>query len=93
MKAIIYKNPVIAAIFINFISSILFIYTIKERRITFIMPLVIVGIVNRQILDNGSNINRKKKIIIYISFFLMLVIGLIFNYYMYKVVENQIINS
>lgn len=93
MKNIIKKYPVVAAIVINFTSTVIFMYTIKERSIIFITPLVFVGIINRQIIDNGNNLNKKKKIVIYISFFLLLAIGLVYNYYIYKAIENNIINN
>jgi hypothetical protein len=90
---IIYKNPVISAIIINIISLIMCIYSIMGRKPVFMMLLVLVGVVNRRIIDNGKNIDKKKKIIIYISFFLMIAIGLFFSFYMNKVRYNQIING
>ena len=57
------------------------------------MLLVPVGATNRRIIDNGKNLNKKKKIIIYISLFLMIIIGLLYSFYMNKVRYNQIING
>lgn len=89
---IIYKNPVISAIIINIISLITCIYSIIVGEPVFIMLLVLVGVLNRRIIDNGKTINKKKKIIICISFFLMIIIGLLFSFYMKEVRYNQIIN-
>ncbi len=85
MKAIIYKNPVISAVVVNILSLITYIYLIKERNVGFIMFLVLIGVVNRQIIDNGKNLNKKKKTIIYSSFFLMLAIGFAYGTYDYKI--------
>lgn len=85
MKVIIYKNPVISAVVVNILSLIMYIYLIKEGNIVFIMFLVLTGVVNRQIIDNGKNLNKKKKTIIYISFFLILAIGLTYALYYYKI--------
>ena len=93
MKAVIYKNLVISAVIINILSLIMCIYSTIERKTIFMMLLVFIGVVNRRIIDNGNNLNKKKKIIIYISFFLMITIGFIYSSYMYKVRYNQIING
>ena len=90
---VIYKNPVISAISINIISLIMYIYSIIGRKTEFMIFLVLVGAINRRIIDNGNNINKKKKIIIYISFFLMIGIWLFFSFYMSKVRYNEIIND
>ncbi|SUY45404.1 Uncharacterised protein [Clostridium putrefaciens] len=86
MKVVIYNNPVKSVISVNILSLIMYIYLIKQGNVVFILFLVLIGVVNRQIIDNGKNLNKKKKTIIYISFFLMLVIGLIYGY-------NQTING
>lgn len=85
MKVIIYKNPIISAVVVNILSLIMYIYLIKEGNIVFIMFLVLTGVVNRQIIDNGKNLNKKKRTIIYISFFLMIAIGLTYVRYYYKI--------
>ncbi|MBB6623765.1 hypothetical protein [Clostridium gasigenes] len=85
MKVIIYINTVILAVVVNMLSLIMYIYLIKEGNVVFIMFLVLIGVVNRQIIDNGKNLNKKKKTIIYSSFFLMLAIGLAYGTYYYKI--------
>lgn len=81
MKEILYKNPVVSAIIINIASLITYIYLIKDRNFIFTVFLILIGVINRKIIENGININKQKKTIIYISFFLMLALGLIYGLY------------
>lgn len=81
MKGILYKNPVVSAIIINIASLITYIYLIKDRNFIFTVFLILIGVINRKIIENGININKQKKTIIYISFFLMLALGLIYGLY------------
>jgi hypothetical protein len=91
VKSIIYKNPVIAAVSINILALILYIYSIAEREYWITMPLMIVGIVNRRIIDNGENINNHKKNIILISFFLMVTIFISYTFHVNNVRNMEII--
>ena len=75
MKNVLYKNPVISAIFINILSLII------DRIFIFVLFLSLIGVINRQIILNGLCVNREKKIFIYSSFFLMLTIGFTYNVY------------
>lgn len=93
MKSIIYRNPVTSAVIINIVTLILFIYSIREREYGLVIGLMIVGIVNRRILDNGEKLDRKKRSIIFISFFLMIIIYLAYSIYRFKVINSQIING
>ncbi|EOU2012940.1 hypothetical protein DMN39_14550, partial [Clostridium perfringens] len=72
MKNVLYKNPVISAIFINILSLIIYISLVKDRIFIFVLFLSLIGVINRQIIINGICINKEKKILIYSSFFLML---------------------
>lgn len=81
MKGILYKNPVVSAIIINIASLTTYIYLIKDRNFIFTVFLILIGVINRKIIENGININKQKKTIIYISFFLMLALGLIYGLY------------
>lgn len=81
MKGILYKNPVVSAIIINIASLITYVYLIKDGNFIFTVFLILIGIINRKIIENGININKQKKTIIYISFFLMLALGLIYGFY------------
>ena len=81
MKNVLYKNPVISAIFINILSLIIYISLVKDRIFIFVLFLSLLGVINRQIILNGLCVNREKKIFIYSSFFLMLTIGFTYNVY------------
>lgn len=93
MNSVIYKNPVISAIIINILSLIIYIYLTSRIESLFGIFLIFVGAFNRQVIDNGNNLDKKKKIIIYISFLLMITISLTYAFYMYKVRYNQIISG
>ncbi|MPQ30614.1 hypothetical protein E4V42_04105 [Clostridium estertheticum] len=83
MKSMIYKNPVISVVVINIITFIMCMYGINERAYAVTMLIIVVGIVNRRIIDNGENIDKQKKTTMFISFFLILIIQ--FAYAMYKI--------
>ncbi len=76
MMSIIYKNPVVSAVAINIVTLILLIYSVSERISLFFMLPMLTGVLNRRIVDNGHNIDRRKKIIIFSSFVLILLIYL-----------------
>lgn len=93
MKSIIYRNPVISAIIINIVTLILFIYSIREGEYGLVIGLMFVGVANRRIIDNGEKVNKKKRAIIFISFFLMVIIYLAYSIYRFKVIDSQIIKG
>ena len=86
MKSIIYKNPVISAVALNIITLIVFIYAINEKGYAFTMIIIAIAIVNTRIVDNGKNINKMRKAIIYMSFILMSIIYI--SYAMHKIYGN-----
>jgi len=87
MKSIIYKNPVISAVVLNIITLIVFIYAINEKGYAFTMIIIAIAIVNTRIVDNGKNINKMRKAIIYMSFILMSIIYI--SYAMHKIYGNH----
>jgi len=87
MKSIIYKNPVISAVALNIITLIVFIYAINEKGYAFTMIIIAIAIVNTRIVDNGKNINKMRKAIIYMSFILMSIIYI--SYAMHKIYGNH----
>ena len=87
MKSIIYKNPVISAVVLNIITLIVFIYAINEKKYAFTMIIIAIAIVNTRIVDNGKNINKMRKAIIYMSFILMSIIYI--SYAMHKIYGNH----
>lgn len=87
MKSVVYKNPVISVVVINIIILIICIYAISESAYAFTMLIMVVAVVNRRIIENGQNIDKQKKTIMFISFFLMAIIQ--FAYAMYKIYANH----
>ncbi|HEY8805388.1 MAG TPA: hypothetical protein VIM42_09855 [Clostridium sp.] len=85
MKSIICNNPVMSAVTINIVTLILFIYAISSRAYGFTIFIILVGAVNRTIIDNGLNIDKHKRLIIFISFFLMITFFLAYSTYINNV--------
>lgn len=81
MKVIIYKNPVMSAVILNIISLIIVIFSISEKAYALQVLVILVGLANRKIIDNGENIDKQKKIVIYVSFFLILSIFISYSIY------------
>lgn len=83
MKSIIYKNPVISAILLNFFTMFLSIIIIKKGLISYfiIMIMIFNGILNGKILNNGTDMNNNKKIFIIISVVIMIcvLVSYVFN--------------
>ena len=79
-------KPVISVVVINIITLIMCIYAISESAYAFIMLIIVIGIVNKRIIDNGTNIDKQKKTTMFISFFLMVIIQ--FVYAMYEIYSN-----
>jgi hypothetical protein len=92
MKSLIYKNPLLSAIIINSITLFICIYSIFKTSIFFMPIMVFVGIINRKIIDNGKGLNRKKKILIHTSFFLMLIVFLAYGSYIHDLRDMEITN-
>lgn len=93
MKSILYRNPVISALTINCMSMILFMYSISQRLTPLTISLILTGVLNRKILDNGVNLDKQKKSIISISFFISLGIAVMYIFYIRQVRLNQVING
>lgn len=93
MKSIIYRNPVISAILINIATLVLVIYSINESKLWLLAASMSVGVVNRRIIDNGEKVDKRKKMIIFASVFLMVFIYLGYSIYRFKIIESQIING
>lgn len=93
MKSLLFRNPVISAIAINFMAMILFMYSINQRITPLTISLLLTGVVNRRIIDNGINLNKQKKTIISLSFFITIGIIMIYVIYIHQVRLNQIINE
>lgn len=86
MKLKIYKNPVISAVLLNLISMIFIMCIIKSGFIILILMVIPVSTANRKIIDNGINMNRKKKAVILVSFWTMMTFCMIHFLYMRNVI-------
>lgn len=93
MKSIIYKNPVISGILLNISAIFLSIYAIKYNITPLIILIIPVGIFNRKIIDNGADMNNKKKILILVSFGVMIGVFLLYNRYISNMRINELINK
>ncbi|MCM0648893.1 hypothetical protein NBE98_10960 [Clostridium swellfunianum] len=93
MKSLIYRNPVISAIIINITSLILFIYSISKGEYGYVAFLMLTGVINRRIIDNGEKLNKQKKTIIITSCVLMVIIFIAYSVYRHNVINEQIING
>jgi len=92
MKSIIYKNPVISGILLNLSAMFLSIYGIKYSITPLIIMIMPVGILNRKIIDNGTDMNNKKKALIIVSFVVMLVVYFLYNQYFHNMINNELEN-
>ncbi|WP_236895438.1 hypothetical protein [Clostridium beijerinckii] len=90
MKSIIYKNPVISGIIINLVAMFVSVYATKYRISYLIIAIIPVGIVNRKIIDNGIDMNIKKKVLILVSFTIMIVVFILYNQYCYNMINEQL---
>ena len=92
MKTIIYKNPVLSGILLNLSAMFLSIYAIKYSITLLIIMIMPVGILNRKIIDNGTDMNNKKKALIIVSFVVMLVVYFLYNQYFHNMINNELEN-
>jgi hypothetical protein len=92
MKSIIYKNPVISGIMINVSAMFLSIYAIKYSITPLIIAIIPVGILNRKIIDNGIDMNNKKKALIIVSFVVMLVVFFLYSQYFHNMINWKLEN-
>ena len=90
MKSIIYKNPVISAIILNLVAMFLSVYAITYRIPYLIIAIIPVGILNRKIIDNGKDMNNKKKALILVSFTIMIVVFFFYNLYFHNMISEQL---
>lgn len=88
-----YKNPVISALVLNSFSLAFAIYIVNAEQHALLSLLPLSGIANRYLLENGENLTKNKRKIIWLSCSLMVVIFLTYGFYMYKIREQQIINA
>lgn len=84
MKALIYKNPVASSIVINIIGLILIIFSISRGMYGTSLIAIPIAVLNRCLIDYGANIDNKKKLIIYVSVFIMIITTAYFSLLTHK---------
>lgn len=88
MGASIYRSPIRSAILINIFALWMSIGSILDSLYEYPTLLIIIGVINKRIVDKGQNIDQRKKTIIYSSFFLTIIIIFIFAIFMHNVRYN-----
>lgn len=81
MKKILYKNPITSSIIINTGSLAVAVKSINSDQYWCLSPLVVTYIFNKKIIANGVNINKCKKIILCLIYFLMISLSFLLNKY------------
>ena len=71
---------------------ILLLYSINQKKFFLMYPLLLTGVINRKIIDNCTNLNKQRKIVIYLSFLISISIFLIYSTYLYRIRIDEIIN-
>ena len=71
---------------------ILLLYSINQKKFFLMNPLLLTGVINRKIIDNCTNLNKQRKIVIYLSFLISISIFLIYSTYLYRIRIDEIIN-
>jgi len=84
MKALIFKNPVASSIIINIIGLILIIFSISKGMYGISLIAIPIAVLNRCLIDYGANIDNKKKLMIYISVFIMIITTAYFSLLTHK---------
>lgn len=83
MKALILKNPITSSIIIN-LTGLIFTGLLLSKGIYGVIILCLpIVIVNKGILAYGVNINYKKKIVIYLSIFIMVITTMFYSLYVH----------
>lgn len=91
MKSIIYKNRIIFSILLFLLTMTLVTY-LYNNNLTYIALWVITLfiILNRKILCNVNDFNKKEKTILVVS---LILITIVFMFFFYTIAINRIINK
>lgn len=92
MALLLCKNPLMQTITINFITMVLLVYSINQRITSLTISLALTRVLNKRILNNGININKQKRTIMLLSFFINVCVAIIYSTYIYSIRRNQITN-
>lgn len=83
MKALILKNPITSSIIIN-LTGLIFTGLLLSKGIYGVIILCLpIVIANKGILAYGVNINYKKKIVIYLNIFIMVMTTMFYSLYLH----------
>lgn len=81
MKKILYNNPITSSIIINTGSLAVAVKSINSDQYWCLSPLIATYIFNKKIILNGININKTRKIILCLIYFLMISLTFLLNKY------------
>lgn len=81
MRKILYANPITSSIIINSGSLAVAVKSINSDQYWCLSPLVATYIFNKKVITNGVNLNKAKKIILCLIYFVMISLSFILNKY------------
>lgn len=81
MRKILYANPITPSIIINSGSLAVAVKSINSDQYWCLSPLVATYIFNKKVITNGVNLNKAKKIILCLIYFVMISLSFILNKY------------
>ena len=81
MKKILYNNPITSSIIINTGSLAVAVKSINSDQYWCLSPLIATYIFNKKIILNDININKTRKIILCLIYFLMISLTFLLNKY------------
>ena len=96
MKSLIYNYPLTFGTLINIISFLLnvYVYTFKSEYIGLsILFMVWVGTANKDLIDNGHNMNKKRKRLLLGIIVMFYIIFTIYVSYVSKIRVDNIMNG
>ena len=84
MNSLIYKNPIASSIILN-LTGLIFISLLLVKGIYGSAVLALpIAIFNRIIIEYGVNMNYRRKLMIYLSVFIMVMIIMFFTLHIHK---------
>ena len=81
MRKILYANPITSSIIINSGSLAVAVKSINSDQYWCLSPIVATYIFNKKVITNGVNLNKAKKIILCLIYFVMISLSFILNKY------------
>lgn len=90
---LIYENPVIGAVIMNLTALLISMYFINNNMSYMYFYLIFVGFGTRKILDKGINLTKSKRLIIVLSFFIMIGCFSSYSIHIHNLKTNEILKS